>query len=254
MGAFEWAAAIGAAAWLPQVITWIAKWFAKPKLKIIPSNTPEVGYTSFGPIFNLTCAIAAERKDAVVERVSVSLRHERGQKSLFIWESLNETFSQIRSTKGFAEISKNQPAIALKVSTLILTEKQIGMRETTFQDEIRPYITALSDHQSFLKKTQADYQQGTIGSKEFADLVELYKRRFTWQEGRYHVTAELRIAGVKEPTKQDFVFSLSAGEIDKLKQNLDEIERYIRDTVQQPLDGDTQYNWNWQYPPFEGAD
>ena len=231
MGAFEWAAAIGAAAWLPQVITWIAKWFAKPKLKIIPSKTPEVGYTSFGPIFNLTCAIAAERKDAVVERVSVSLRHERGQKSLFIWESLNETFSQIRST-----------------------EKQIGMRETTFQDEIRPYITALSDHQSFLKKTQADYQQTTIRSKEFADLVELYRRRFPWQEGRYHVTAELRIAGVKEPTKQDFAFSLSAGEIDKLKQNLDEIERYISDTVQQPLDGDTQYNWNWQYPPFEGAD
>lgn len=248
MGVFEWVAIVGAAAWAPQVIGWIAHYLAKPKLRIIPSNAPEIGYTSFGPIFNLTCSIAAERKDAVIERITVTLKHERGQHIFFLWDTLNETFSQIRSKEGLTEVGKNQPAIALKVSTLILTEKTIGMREKTFLEESRRYSNALADHINFLKKTEPDYQKLTLKSKELDDLIKFYKQRFPWQVGQYVASTELRIAGVKEPTTQEFAFALTARDLDYLKQNLDEIERYIPDLIQ-PQHG-ILFNWNWLYPTF----
>jgi hypothetical protein len=67
MTAAELAAYIGAAAWLPQIATWVYRWFVRPKITITPDRYGEVGFTSFGPIFNLRMAFASDRKDAIID-------------------------------------------------------------------------------------------------------------------------------------------------------------------------------------------
>ena len=120
MTAFDWIAIVGAAAWVPQLVGWIVRRLATPRIRVIPGRSPEIGYTSFGPIFNLPCAISVARKDAIVERITATVTHQNGQSTEFRWTSLSETFSQVRSAEGLTEVGRNQPAVALKVSTLVL--------------------------------------------------------------------------------------------------------------------------------------
>ncbi len=84
--------------------------------------------------------------------------------------------------------------------------------------------------------------------------MDLYNERFPWQEGAYAVEVELRIAGVKEPTKQNFSFRLTSGDVQRLHQNLDEVERYVRELIQPPAAAASiNYHWNWVYPHFGPA-
>jgi hypothetical protein len=61
-GIFQILAILGALAWLPQLIIFISKWLTKPKLTIITDKDLEIGYTTFGPIFNFQIAFLAEKK------------------------------------------------------------------------------------------------------------------------------------------------------------------------------------------------
>lgn len=170
----------------------------------------------------------------------------------FYWKSLSETFSQIQSAQGIAEVSKNQPAIALKISTLVLTERKIFMQQRSFDEDALLLTSVLNDQHNHLQKTQPqEYQDLTLKLKEFADLIAFYKKRFSWQEGDYSVQLELRIAGVKEPAIQMFHFKLTKNDVERLEQNLKEIERYMRDIFHPPAEGQTpNYSWNWAYPLF----
>jgi hypothetical protein len=249
LGAYEWIAIIGAAAWVPQIGAWLVRWLTNPKVKLIPGPQPEIGYTALGPILNLTCALSASNKDAVIEGIALEVRHERGQFIRFTWATLNETFSQIRGPEGTAEVSRNQPAIALKVSTLALVEKLIGFQVTEFQEHGRKLISALVDRNNFLRKTEGDPGPATARSKEMSDLAEYYRRSMPWQQGKYTAAVRIQIAGVRNPAVEQFTFELNANDIDRLSQNWDEIERYFRETYAPPTEMDrVEYRWQWINP------
>jgi hypothetical protein len=246
----ELAAYIGAAAWLPQIIGWVYKAFVKPQVHLVPAHTLEIGYTSLGPIFNLGCAISASRRDAVIEKITITIRHEKGQSVVLAWRNLNETFSQIRSGTGeTAEVTKNQPAIALKVSTLVLVEKNIGFQELNYLETERTLSNAVIELFNHLKKTEPDFADKTLKSKQFADLLDFYQKRMYWQEGRYVIEMEIRITGNKKPIVQYFEFGLSRNDIDRLVQNVAEVKRFATELVA-PLPKEKQIPnfWNWVYP------
>ena len=249
MNALDWAAVIGAAAWVPQVVGWVSRKLTQPSLRLVPSSAPEVGYTTYGPILNLTCAISAEKKDAIIERITATLEHQRGQKINLTWTTLSETFSQIRGPEGTTEVGKNQPAIALKVGTLVLAEKLIGFNDLAFQEQVRTHTAVAAERLSFLRDSDPNPEQELLKSKEFADLVALWERHFPWQEGQYAVRIEIRVVGVARPTTHTLYFSLSANDVQRLRQNLAEIKRYEQELVAPPS-GPLKYNWNWLYPPF----
>lgn len=92
----EIAAYIGAAAWLPQIATWLYRAFVNPKIIIVPDAYAEVGFTSLGPIFNVRLAFDCERKGAVIDGFELHVRHSDGDMRIFRWAGLSETFSEIR--------------------------------------------------------------------------------------------------------------------------------------------------------------
>src|SRR5262245_57241996 len=134
MTGFEIAALVGATAWVPQIATWLYRAAVRPRIAIVAAATASVGYTTYGPILNVMIALSCSRKDAIVERIRLLIQHENGRQIDLTWMRLSETFSQIRGPAGeITEVSKDQPAIALKVGTLAVVEKIIGFQDVTFQ-------------------------------------------------------------------------------------------------------------------------
>jgi hypothetical protein len=105
----EIAAFIGAAAWLPQIGQWTYGWVAKPALRVSSGTKVELGYQiGYGPIVNMTLAISTSRKDAIIEKMVVEAKHEKGDTHTFTWVALNENFSDSEPA-GETSASKNQP-------------------------------------------------------------------------------------------------------------------------------------------------
>ena len=173
-------ALIGAAAWLPQLISWFLSIFTKPKLRFVPNETVEIGYTSFGPILNNTFAISTSKKDALIEKVILTIVHEKGEKHEFYWKFLDERGGEIISDSGERqEIKKSQPAIALKISTSSLVERKIGFQDVSHQGKLIYLINAAKEKEIYIEKTNPEsYKKESIKTKEFLDALDFIKTGF----------------------------------------------------------------------------
>lgn len=140
------AAWIGAAAWLPQIASWVHARFVRPLVRIMPDRSVSVGFTGYGPIFNVRVAIASERRDAILDKIAVTLRHEGGDQHELAWVSHREKFSQITDNQGnYQVVERDQPAIALQVHTAILAEKFILFQEPSFREKARPLVERVEE-------------------------------------------------------------------------------------------------------------
>ena len=90
-------AIVGAAAWTPQIITWVSRALTKPTVSIHLDTKTEIGYSRFGPIFNVRFALLSQNKDAIINKFSVKLRHESGASYTFDWDGLSEALSEIQN-------------------------------------------------------------------------------------------------------------------------------------------------------------
>ena len=143
MTAAEFAAYIGAAAWLPQIAAWIYRVLAKPKITIVPDRYADVGFTSYGPIFNIRMAFTADRKGAIIDGFELDLRHADGDVRTLRWSGLSETFSEITDAMGNRQIvGRDQTPIALKIWTESLVEKIVRFQEPRYHETVRPALFA----------------------------------------------------------------------------------------------------------------
>lgn len=254
MSPAEIVAYIGAAAWLPQIISWIYKIVSRPRLKLISSPTLELGYTTFGPIINLTCSISAERKDALIDKIELELEHEKGEKRRLTWSFLDEKQHEIRYYKGeTAEISKNQPAIALKVPTIALAEKKIGFQDLEFQTNFKLHVNKLAELQSFLKKKNSSPVENLFVSKEFSDFVEFFKNQMYWKVGVYNLSVYIREVMLRHPYVERFCFTISNNEIERLQENCLELEKDVKMNLGVSAEESEHPKWNWVYPQVKAT-
>ena len=171
----EIAAYIGAAAWLPQIAAWVYGVFVKPVITIVPDRYAEVGFTSYGPIFNVRMAFASDRKDAIIDGFELKFRHADGDTRTLRWSGLNETFSEIRDEAGNRQqiVSRDQIPIALKIGTASLVEKFVRFQEPRYHEAIRPAFTGLVAHFTFVKRSgDPDYVSRVLGSKELFEVLD----------------------------------------------------------------------------------
>lgn len=253
MTAFEWIALVGAAAWVPQIAFGAYKLFVRPKVTLIPGPIPEIGYSLLGPVFNVTCAFAVSRKDAIVQRMTARISHANGESRLLTWALLNETFSEIRSETGErAEFAKRQPALALKVSTSLLTEKLVGFQDFSFQEQRAALANDVISQHSHHEKTEDDKGTAvalTLKSKAFSDFLDYYHHNQFWKVGAYTTDLAIYLLNRPEPIVKRVAFDVTPDTAERIASNLVEIRRVAEQTVRNPPpDERIDERWNWANP------
>ncbi|TGE19303.1 hypothetical protein [Hymenobacter elongatus] len=125
--AADWAGVIGACAWVPIIISFIKSRLTKPKLNIILHREAELGYTTFGPIFNVSMALSAENAESLVNKIEIDIQGPNQEKHRFAWDWFEERFYDIEYTEiGSTPVTKRQNAVAIKVAKEGIAERKIG--------------------------------------------------------------------------------------------------------------------------------
>jgi hypothetical protein len=249
MNAADIAAWVGAAAWLPQISTWVYGSFVRPLVTIVPGREAEIGFTRFGPIFNIRIAFSADRKDAIVDGMEIVLRHSDGETHVFRWAGLAETFSEISDEAGNRSvIRRDESPIALKIGTQSLVEKLVRFQEPKYHDADRQPTINLVAHFNFLKQSgDTDYVAKVLGSKEAHELVDTREKSFWWKVGQYSVQFVLSSPKKIALANERFEFEITTLDLDYLRQNIKNIEVDLRNVINSNLTEPTTepLNWSW---------
>jgi len=220
-------AIIGAGAWLPHIINWYKERSTLAKVTLVPDNQVDVGYTSYGAMFNLNLALATSKKDIIIDKMEISLKHEKGEYHNFIWQGLNETISEISNIKGEKVYqTKDQAAIAMKLVTSSLAEKFVRFQELNFPEKLRPFENKLTDLIKYYNERKKDKTE-ILQSKEFYDLIEFFKSNFWWQEGKYIVDFNINSSEKFIFDNVRYQFDINKHDIEELKKNIDKIHTFF---------------------------
>jgi len=253
----EIAGFIGAAAWVPQLIRMGIRHFAKPKIAVLIGPKAEIGFTSFGPIFNLRLIFSAERQDVVINQLTISLTHENGNKRMFGWQGSRETFSQMRDASGTAvgSFDRDTDASAFKVTTQSVYDSFFRFQELNFIDEKEPYFNALIEHESFLRASGSGSQMGLLQSEQMHRLNKFHRNAFWWEAGKY--TAEIQISGLSRfsVTRFRYEFHLTSLAVEALRNNIESIPTSYEYALLSGTEGfdKLEPSWNWQNPAIRAC-
>lgn len=255
MDVFDWVALIGAAAWLPQILVVIYWVLVKPRAVLIPVPELELGYTYYGPILNMKASLFAERKDALILEMKLFLRHEDGREIVLHWHSFTEEFSQLRDASGeAAKVTKDQMATALQVSTSVPTTKFIRFQDSSFQDETRGLFGASDQELNRLQAAEVDDPVGEyLTSKEHTQLLSHFRHGFPWEPGRYQFWLRMEIQGRRRPAVAESAFVLRKSDVDRLRTNIDVIERQA-ELFARGAEDQLAREYQWINPRLEDKD
>lgn len=251
MTAAEFAAYIGAAAWIPQIARLIYWKFVRAVVSIVPEQYAEIGFTLYGPILNMRMAFSVDRKSAVIDEFDLVLRHADGETRTLRWSGMSETFSEITDQAGNRQtVSRNSGPVALKLGTESLTEKFVRFQEPRYHETIQPALSKLVSQFVFLKKRGGDYVADTLASKEFHELLEARQNSFWWRPGRYTMTVRLSSLKPISVTKAEYSFELTSSYIDQLQENVEKLRTELENTIKSNLPNfqAEPLNWNWVNP------
>jgi hypothetical protein len=256
LSASDIAAYVGAAAWLPQIASWIYSRFTTPQVLVVPEKQAELGYTSVGPIFNIRLALSAERKDVVLDSLEAVLIHQDGETHRLAWTGMRENLSEISDAAGHRQVvEKDQPAIALKLTTVSLVEKFVRFQDLTHQETQRRLHNDLIAKWAFLKDKDTNYQDQLLKSNELQKLLELFERDFGWKPGRY--TVEFRARSPQKFTMQPnrFAFELMPHDVSALHDNLGTVKKEYENLIRAGSVGyePNPINWTWRNPSVAKA-
>lgn len=253
MTSIEIVAYIGALAWLPHILGWAYREVVKPQIRVSCALTAEVGYSTLGPIVNINLAISTERRDALIEKITLALIHEKGEKRTLVWQTLNEHEQEFRTAEGqTSQWTRSQPATALKVGQFFLAEKRVGFQDLEFLNQWKQLESKLIEHYRHLKNTKnPDPFEAVLQSKEYSALLAFFRDYIYWKAGRYTFEFVLEEAHLKTPHKETFQMVLSQLDVTSLKGNVELGEQWVRAifaAMEERTDVVAPKIWYWAYP------
>ncbi len=243
MNTFEILAIIGALSWLPHIIQIIVKLFTKSVLSIIPDNNIEIGFTTLGPIINLSISFLSEKKMSLIKKVELEIQHETMELQKFTWKWFEEILLEMDIPKtGSVPYKKNQKAIAILVNENGLTEKKIGFQKHDFLKENLSLIKKVfSDHITLKSNKRELSELKTYES--YNNLLNNIKNSFTWKVGNYQGKIKVYLPKNRYFEK-NIGFKISQVDLNSLVSNLDIAKNIIENTF---IDNtkNVEQNWAW---------
>lgn len=188
----EVAAYIGAAAWIPHVGRWLYTHVTKPRA-VLTGPTAEIGYTTYGPILNLRLNLSCERRDVLVNRISIRLQHQSGNHRVFVWRGTRETFSHLKDASGTAvgSFERDSEATAVKVTTNSVYDSFFRFQELKFIEAKEPLRVALMEHESFLNASGKSVPDELLRSEPMHRIISFDRDAFWWEAGTYELRFEI---------------------------------------------------------------
>jgi hypothetical protein len=262
MDAIDLVAIVGAAAWTPQIITWVYRVFTKPIVSLHLHSEPQIGYTTFGPIFNVTFALLSEKKDAILNKISATLKHESGATYTFDWDGLSEDLSEIQNFIGeTVSVKKTSLPLVVKVLHTGVAQVFVRFQHKQFKVNLRKPWSLARDRFIFLRtsdklKTEQDIEN-LVSEQVFSEYMKHISSEFIWIAGKYTVAFAFGSPNKFKYKKKEYIFELSQDDINELKKNIDTIKR---NTIEDGKSGiikeykRKEVVWIWRSPELQTKD
>lgn len=249
----EIAGFIGAAAWLPHLARWIYSSVARPHLTLLTGSAAEVGYTSFGPIFNVRLSFSCARRDVVINRLGLQLTHESGDRRVFGWRGTRETFSHLKDASGTSvgSVERDSEAIAVKVTTRAIYESFFRFQELKFIEAKEPLVNAVLEHESYLRANPTgNCHETLLASAPMHKLNSFHRDAFWWQPGTYTIDFQVSALTAVSVARTRHAFSLSTVDVEALRKNIEHIPRGYEVVLKAGTEGFDvkEPTWNWRNP------
>jgi hypothetical protein len=240
----EWLAVIGAFAWLPTIIQWIKDYLKKPKLTIVSGKEFDVGFTTFGPIINMSLAFLSENKKALINKIELELVHENNDTQKFSWVWFEEVLYTIDIPDGTPlDTKRNQTAIAIKIGLDELIEKRVGFQQDSFKSEYDKQFKLLREEErEYMKieKPRIDLK----ATQSYRALHDLFSNSFFWKVGNYHVKINAFILENNTKVTHTLKFNLTNLDIKLLQSNIGSCHTLLEKRfVDEKLPDIKPWNW-----------
>ena len=250
------AAYIGAAAWLPHIAFLLYRWLRRPILTIVPERAPELGFTSHGTICNLRLAFIAEHKDLILDDLALDVVHEDGERRALRWAGAKEDLGETRDAAGVkqGQLTKEHPLTALRVAAVgPMIERFVLFQEPRYRNETDSLVQNLVAYFNHLERTDPDYVNKALASRELHSLLEARTQFFWWKPGRYEITfrpAAQKSFSIKQPS---YSFELKPSDVEQLRQNIATLRRDLEDTIRTHIPEFRRevLTWDWAYPELK---
>jgi hypothetical protein len=251
MNLIDWAAIVGALAWVPPIFGTIRAWLKKPRLQVFAQPAPEIGFTTKGPIFNLRLAFAVTNRDLVISGVRIHVTHESGEQISLAWQGIVQHMGSISYPQlGSAPFERESGVLALKVAQSSVEERFIKFQNPDFMMKLSEHDAVSIRRLEHLRKTQA-LDRSFLKAQEMSDLYSFIKHEFPWKPGSYRVLIQIESPEVFDVVGTEYQFVLSPLFVQRLHENLDQIETYYAAEVFPKDDAGEKSplaRWDWVYP------
>lgn len=251
MGFFEVVAILGALAWLPHVLKFLIGVFTRPKIRIIVERTPQIGYTSFGPILNLRIAFSVRRRNIVISSIKIRLKHESGEERILSWQGIVQTLGQMNApVVGPIPWEKESSVLAIKLTEKEIEERLVRFQEDDYHTKKGNYESQVAKKTTYLKKNGEYDPDKILKSEEMKDLSTFINQWFNWKQGKYTLTFQMESPQKFDLENNVYEFSLNPLNIELLESNKDLIPLSYEDLFKRGVPGyqPQATNWNWVSP------
>ena len=251
MGLFDILAILGALAWLPFLIKVIRDILIIPEVRIITQRSAEIGFTTFGPIFNTRIAFAVSHKDLVISSIKIKLKHESGEIKIFSWQGIIQRLGEMRVYEGSSiPWEKEQSVLAIKLNQKEVEERLIRFQEDDYHAKKDEYDIKSMKKLAYLQEKGGDYNEEFLKSEEIKDLILFIKQWFNWKQGEYEIIFDVESPDNFKLKDNVYKFLLTPMDIEALEKNKGLIELAYEDFVNFDLPGYNQNKplWNWRNP------
>lgn len=239
-------AILGALAWTPHVVAMVRSWITKSKIRIITQRKAEIGFTTYGPIFNLRLAFSVENKDIVISDLKIRLTHESGEERVFEWQGITQHMGKMTLPDARAmPFEKEQSVLAIKLNQNDIEERFVRFQEPMFLAKQLSYAEKASKKMTYLKAEKKYDAELFLREPEMTELYSFNKLAFFWKPGKYVFNIE-----IQSPEKFNLVdnireFNLSTLEIEKIEKNKELLEQDYQRIIMG--EGD-EVVWQWANP------